>query len=584
MASSKKGGTKSLTPKQIEDKLKLDHRTLIRSIFRRTGFMRVTGVADKEFTFEGQKSDFDDIFIHENIVLLIEYTVSQPSKVGEHLKPKKILYDKIDANPVGFMAYLRERFPDSADHLKTKYHDSKNIVKIVYCSRFDFDEHYKSNVPNPAYLDYAAARYFGAVTEAIKKSALSELLHFLDLDSKKVGVGGKISVSASGQKYSGSLLPEAHSNFDSGYKVVSFYADPEALLRTSYVLRKDGWRDSLNLYQRMISKAKIEGIRSYLKKERRVFINNIIVTLPNDVKPISADGSTLDPNSLNETAPVQISLPDRPNSVGLIDGQHRVFAYHESIDDDEDIAQLRVQQNLLITGIIYPPNITEPERQKFEAKLFLEINSTQTSAKSPLKQAIGIVLDPYSAESIAARTLAGMAKTGPLAGFIQQYFYETEKLKTASIVSYGLRPLVKTNGSDSLFSVWNNPNKLEVSSENNLAMLEEYISFCVKSINEFLSAVKNNLAKERWSTDPKTPKRVLATTYINSFLITMRLLIERGEVLTFDEAERRLTGLDGFDFSIYHSSQYARMAEKIVEVHYPVGTGQGDTAAADHVA
>ncbi len=64
----------------------------------------------------------------------------------------------------------------------------------------------------------------------------------------------------------------------------------------------------------------------------------------------------------------------------------------------------------------------------------------------------------------------------------------------------------------------------------------------------------------------------------------MRLLIERGEVLTFDEAERRLTGLDGFDFSIYHSSQYARMAEKIVEVHYPVGTGQGDTAAADHVA
>ncbi|TCM12135.1 DGQHR domain-containing protein [Novosphingobium sp. PhB165] len=562
----KKTAPKILTPDQARKKIQSEHRTLIRSIFRRVGFTRVTGISDQEFTYDGQKSDFDDVFVYENVILFFEYTTT--NDVGGHLKPKKILYDKIDSNPVDFVKFLREKFPDSADQLKTKYHDSKLIIKIIYCSRYEYDAHYQDNVPNPAYFDYHHARYFASVTDAVKKSALQELLNFLKVDLKKVGADGQISVSTSGHKYPGSLLPEAHSNFDDGYKVVSFYADPAALLKTSYVLRKDGWHDSLNLYQRMISKAKIEAIRAYLKKEKRVFINNIIVTLPSDVQPVNSDGTTINAKSLTETAPITIQLPNRPNSIGLIDGQHRVFAYYEGVEDDSEIASLRKQQNLLVTGIIYPKALSEPERQKFEARLFLEINSTQTSAKSPLKQAIGIVLEPYSTESIAARTLSGLAKSGPLSGFIQQYFYETEKLKTASIVSYGLKPLVKTSGTDSIFSIWQHPDKEKVSSQSDLTALEDYVKFCVRTINIFLVSVKKNLDKERWTTDKKTPKRVLATTYINSFLITLRLLIDDSNDLTESIVTENLKGLNDFDFSIYHSSQYARMAEKIIEKVY----------------
>ena len=232
------------------------------------------------------------------------------------------------------------------------------------------------------------------------------------------------------------------------------------------------------------------------------------------------------------------------------------------------IAILRKQQNLLVTGVIYPPGTTEPERQKFEAKLFLEINSTQTSAKSPLKQAIGIVLDPYASESIAARTLSGMARNGPLAGFIQQYFYETEKLKTASIVSYGLKPLVKTSGSDSIFKIWLESNKEKVNLQSDLELLEKYVIFCVDTVNVFLRSVKRNLEKGRWTTNSKTSGRVLATTYINSFLITLRLLIQRGEDLSEDKIRDELSGLNEFNFSAYHSSQYGRMAEKIVETFF----------------
>jgi hypothetical protein len=96
-------------------------------------------------------------------------------------------------------------------------------------------------------------------------------------------------------------------------------------------------------------------------------------------------------------------LPYEYNSIGLIDGQHRVFSYYEGGRDEAKISVLRVQQNLLVTGVIYPSNISRAERSKFEATLFLEINATQTNAKSDLKQAIGVLLQPFSQDSIARR-------------------------------------------------------------------------------------------------------------------------------------------------------------------------------------
>ena len=355
---------------------------------------------------------------------------------------------------------------------------------------------------------------------------------------------------------------------------MTFYADPEALLRTAYVLRKDGWRDSMNLYQRMISKKKVEEIRAYLKKQKRVFINNVIVTLPSEVKPLNEEMETVDSATLKKTAPITIKLPDKPNSIGIIDGQHRVFAYHETVIDDSQIALLRVQQNLLVTGIIYPPKLSEIEREKFEARLFLEINSTQTNAKAHLKQAIGLVLEPFASESIAARVLSQLAKTGPLRGVVEQYFFDTDKLKTSSIVSFGLKPLVKTSGTDSIFSIWSHAAREDVAEGINDEALAEYVSFCVTTINSVLVAIRKNLSSGRWTTNPKAEKRVLATTYVNSFLITLRLLIKEGKSLTDANLEKAFVGIDDFDFSKYHSSQYKRMAEQIVDIHFGIKSAE----------
>ncbi|WP_300574340.1 DGQHR domain-containing protein [Phenylobacterium sp.] len=567
----RKPKTKNIPPSPAAKalkKLQADHRSAVRSSFRNAGFARVSNVSDRQFTFDNQATDVDDVFVFENVIVLAEYTCAQSSGVGEHLKNKKHIFDKILADPTQFLSFLGNRFSGVSDQLAANYHPQQKILKIVYCSRYDFDDKYKLNVPGPAYMDYPAVRYFAAVSDAIKRSSRYELLHFLGVDNTTVGSAGKITVSTPSRDYSGSLLPEAHSHFDNGFKIVTFYADPEALLRSTYVLRKDGWRDSLNLYQRMISKTKVEAIRAYLKKQKRVFINNIIVTLPPDVRPLNDEHETVDSSTLTKTAAVTIKLPDRPNSIGIIDGQHRVFAYHETADDDSQIALLRVQQNLLVTGIIYPPYLSEIEREKFEARLFLEINSTQTNAKSQLKQAIGLVLEPFSSESVAARVLSQLARSGPLQGVVEQHFFDTNKLKTSSIVSYGLRPLVKTTGTDSLFAIWNHEHRDEVAQGTNDAALADYVSFCVETINRVLVAIRKNLAPGRWTTDAKVDGRVLATTYVNSFLITMRLLIENNVSLEESALESGFSGIDEFNFAAYHSSQYNRMAEKIFDTYF----------------
>jgi hypothetical protein len=167
---------------------------------------------------------------------------------------------------------------------------------------------------------------------------------------------------------------------------------------------------------------------------------------------------------------------------------------------------------------------------------------------------------------LSSKTL--LAKKGPLEGFVEQYFFDTNKLKTASIVSYGLKPLVKTSGTDSIFAIWFHTGKDDVGLGKNSEALDAYISFCASTINRVLGAIRQNLSKGRWTTDSKVEKRVLSTTYVNSFLILARLLIEKNKSLTEADLKKGLSGIDNFDFSLYSSSQYKRMAEKIAETHF----------------
>jgi hypothetical protein len=177
-----------------------------------------------------------------------------------------------------FLAYMDATFPEFKAARDPKYQAHHFQLVIVYCSRYPITSDLKDEVPGVTYLDYHIVQYFKSITDRVKKSSRYELFKFLGLSQNEIGTSAISPVTAT-VSHKGSVLPEGQSHFPPGFKVVSFYVAPAVLLERCYVLRKDGWGDEDGLYQRMISRAKVEAIRKYLLSEKRVFINNIIVTL-----------------------------------------------------------------------------------------------------------------------------------------------------------------------------------------------------------------------------------------------------------------------------------------------------------------
>lgn len=566
---AKKKSSKSTKPTP-QEKIKRSHKRAVRAVFRLSGFDRIPDLAEKTFTYNGQTAEFDDAYMYENLLVLLEYTTSQESDVKGHLKGKKIIYDLIEKNPKNFWQFLREKYKKFDEKIieKGDFSADRLILKIVYCSYNDISTETKSLFSFPIFFDFPLAKYFEKIAYAIRWSARDELLDFLGIDVHEVRYDGKYTVAGSTDPYHGSILPEEASGFPPGYKVVSFYADPAALLKRCFVVRRNGWRASSEAYQRMLMPSKIEAIRQKITQIGYVAINNLIVTMPPQVHPILEGGKTIEISTLTKTTPVKISLPASANSMGIIDGQHRLFAYYQSKGDTQKIKDLRNLQNLLVTGIIYPEDTKEREKERFEAELFLTINSNQTSASSDLRQEIEVLLNPYTQISIAKQVIEKLSENGPLFSHIERYFYDKGKLKTSSIVSYALSQLVKFSGDDSLFLLFKHDEKEKLIKGQSGAALNEYIQFCASTINQMLSAVKSNVGNERWTTDKKQANRVLTVTYINSFLIVMRKIIQSKQSLDFNYLNGKLTEIGKFNFKDFHSSQYNRMAEKIFDKYF----------------
>ena len=563
MATIKKRKKVKLTTHQIE---KRKHTQEIQSIFTKAGFSRVPNIADKEIEFKGRKGDFDDVFVYQNIIVLVEYTVKS-KELGEHLLPKKVLYDLIQGDKQGFIEYLKEHFSSFKEALGNYYGIDHYRVIQIYCSKYHLNKEYKQHLPYLIYLDYPIVKYFQEVVNRIKLSAKYELFNFMRLKTEDIGQNVFSNLSEY-CKVAGTVLPESASNFKRGYKVVSFYIAPKELLEKSYVLRQDGWNDSLGVYQRMLVAKKMSSIREYLVHERRVFINNLLVTLPSDTKLIDkSTGQIVDPSKLNKTQPVEIQIPNRYNTIGLIDGQHRVYAYHEdnpNSSSEKIISLLRDQQNMLVSGIIYPDSISTQEKTEFEAKLFLEINSNQANAKTELKQKIGLLLRPFSSESIARSVIMKLNEEGPLLDVFETSFFDKDKVKTTSIVSFGVKSLVKLSGNDSLYCLWANPHKSGLLKGEEIRLLDEYKSFCVKEINEFFLPIKIITSNAgNWTSDRNNPNRVLSTTVINGFIICLRKLIANNKTGNSEFYLKKLSPIATINFEEFKSSQYNKLAEKI---------------------
>ena len=257
------------------------------------------------------------------------------------------------------------------------------------------------------------------------------------------------------------------------------------------------------------------------------------------------------------------------NNIGIIDGQHRVFAYHEGTDVHErKIAQKRAKQLLLATGIIYPEGVSEDQQRKFEAELFLEINDKQSKSRADLRQAIQTIVEPFSAVAIAKAVINELSRSSVLRGLLDDHYFGEGTIKTSSIVSYGLRHIVAFEGSSSLFELWGDSDKSELKNRSDSTLLRKYALFCATELGRLLSAFKITiLTKGLWTTDQKR-SRALTTTSINGLIFLFRILIQKRETGTLEYYQGRLAKMS-VDFAYgkfrYKSSNWKALGEKLYD-------------------
>lgn len=588
---SKKKPSKKKTKISGEDKLRRSHICDIKKTLSNIGFDHINGIDGNNVVYNGVMTEFDGFYVYENLLLIAEYTSEKhPS---DHLKNKKIVYDLIDKNHRGFIEFALSEpklstFKDYYDqNIVGKYDIGQMRLRIIYCSMNPINNDHKNLLKDNKtvhFYDFDIVQYFKQLSSTIKRSARYELFDFLNIEANSIGP--IISDETGTHKFIGNILPVERSSFKSGYNVVSFYIDADSLMRRAYVLRQESWRedDACGFYQRMVDVKKINSMRKYLGTEKRVFINNIIATISeNNAVLLDSEGNhiSIDENGQfsgngrhDKVCTARVQIDDLPNIIGVIDGQHRVYAYHEGNDAYEnEISVLRNKQHLLVTAVLFPKSETIINRRKFEATLFREINNTQTNIKSALKQQIDLMISPFSTTAVAKDTINKLNESGPIANQIEMHSYEKGKLKTASIVSFALCPLIKyddTPESDSLYKIWSHPNKMQLNKDcQDVELKKVYVAFCAEKIRNILIAFKRIVGNDLWHVyDPKTKQGQLSVTFMNGILNVIRCQIkENKQLLTSDEYYEKLKDIDLEKLRQYKSSQYNKMGRFIYDTY-----------------
>jgi len=567
---------KKQSPQDIEQQ---KHINMIRMIFSHMGFAIVPGIERKNFTFQGIRSEFDDIFYLENVIIIMEYTVS--SETGTHLKGKLPIYGEISEKHSDFLKFMEsnEEFKSLKsilnDTILRKYSRKEIQLRILYASKETISPEHKKLAPsNVHFFDYSIVKYFSIISKVARKSTRYEFLDFANIQYNQFGDNIKKSATETRDDFVGHILPEDRSYFT--YKIVTFYIDAQSLLKRAYVLRNDSWRnvENIELYQRLLIPKKIKQMRQYLAQQKRVFINNIIVTISADditlydkdknILPMEDDGEIAQLDS--KGIPVQISISNKANIIGIIDGQHRIFAYHEGDDAHEDsIAKLRIDQNLLVTGIILPKNTQKDENLMFQAQLFLEINATQQGASSKLKQTIDSILSPASATSISKYLINKLNESGPLRDKFEITISDEHKIKTSSIVSFALNLLVRPYSKESLWAKWDDQDKdkILVNDKPDMKKLLEYKTFCERVLTDFFSSISKAIIQKKWQISTRKNDGILNVTVINGFINFLRDIVAENQHDKIKTYTDQFAKLNKFEFDKYKSSQYRKMGKDL---------------------
>lgn len=566
--TKRKRTTKKLTEAQrLEQQKKrkeAEFRKKIRTTFSDAGFLYFP-TQNKEFKIGLRVVELDYLFVYENIIIICEDTCRK-EKDTNHIRNKNEASLEINANVPSLLNWLATTFPEKSNMFK-QYGAERYFVHYIYIPQTELGltEDEKQRYSNLIFWEPETLTYFNRMAQCIHYSARFEIFRYLNLCDDQIGHSG--SEGSKTEIKAPIIYPKAVTGLHNGVRVVSFMMSAEKLLKTSYVLRKDSWDESMFLYQRLVEKEKIKSIRAFLATKGEAFYNNIIVALPDGVRFENDVGDIISIDRIADFQHCKLVLPDIMNSVCVIDGQHRIFAHYEAPPTEKyeaKIAPLRKQLHLLVTGLIFPQDMVDVDRKQIQSTIFLDINDNTKKVAANVLTHIEMIKDPFSDVGLARRVLERLNKERTFLNRFELSALDESKIKVASIIKFALRYLVTitpAEGKTSLYEQWaGDKNAFSQKSED---ALHFYIDFCAKSIDMYFSAIRDTF-KNEWN-DPNS--KLISVISINGFIIAFnRQLAKNGirDYTFYNQCLKKLSVSFSKEGFLYTSSQYRKFSNQIL--------------------
>lgn len=154
-----------------------------------------------------------------------------------------------------------------------------------------------------------------------------------------------------------------------GYTYYSFSIEPEKLLKIGYVLhRSEANQNMMPTYQRLIKKKRLQEVRTFIN-DGGYFPNSIIISIDANGKGLSFDQSSAKVDGTISKIGI-LHIPKRYRSAYIIDGQHRLYGYSDSL--------------YASTNTIPVVAFVDLERSE-QIKLFMDINENQKAVPKSLR-------------------------------------------------------------------------------------------------------------------------------------------------------------------------------------------------------
>lgn len=561
---AKKPLTEEQKKEQVRKKKEAAFKRRIRTTFMAAGFSYLPSNG-KEFKIGLRVVELDYLFIYDNVVLICEDTCGK-KKDKDHIRKKSESFQEIKNHLKELFDWMIATFPDDRA-LVEKYRPERYQVFYLYIpqNELDLTADERELYGNLLFVEPETFSYFNRMSQCIHYSARYEIFRFLGIKDENLGSssseGAKTTIKAP------IIYPEDVTGLRNGVRVVSFMMSAEKLLRTAYVLRKDNWEESIFLYQRLIEKEKIKSIRAFLASKGEAFYNNIIVALPDNVTFEDDSFNSIPKDKIGDFQHCKLVMPDEMNSICVIDGQHRIYAHYEAPSNDKHeskIAVLRKQLHMLVTGLIFPTDMSEADRKQIQSEIFLDINDNTKKVAPNVLTHIEMIKDPFSDIGLARRVIERLNKQRIFLNRFELSSLDEEKIKVSSIIKFALRYLVTikpADGKTSLYAYWDGDK--EALQKKDEAALNAYIEFCAKQIDVYFSSVRD-VFKTAWN-DPQS--KILSVIAINGFIIALNRQLAKNGIGNHDSYNRYFQNMS-VDFSKegfpYTSSQYRKFSSQIL--------------------